>query len=122
MMGIVNERALVGSAGRPHGPVSRDPTPGPATTRRRHGGPGPLVLSSEWHGGTRVSKVLRTDGSMFTVTVPSLGVYDHTEHLAPRQPWITDDSGRPELSTVAALRLAAAVAGPSGDRVLAVGG
>lgn len=105
MMGTVIERALVSPAGPTRRPALPDPPPGD----RHADGPRPLILDSRWHAGARVTRVLRPDGTIFTVTVPSLGVYEHTEHLAPRHPWITDERGAPELSTVGALRLAAAV-------------
>ena len=73
--------------------------------------PRPTILSSEWLRGFRISQVLRPDGSSFTVTVPSLGVADGTEHLAPRHRWITDDSGRREPPYCGLVRLAAALSG-----------
>jgi len=108
----VTDHALVSST---RGPAFAEALPhdrshGPHD--RSHGPRRPRILSREWRGGERISHVLRADGSVFTVTVPALGVYDHTEHLAPQHPWISADRGRPELSDVGALRLAAAVAGP----------
>ncbi len=78
---------------------------------RRRSEPRPTILSGEWLRGFRISRVHRPDGSSFTVTVPSLGVADGTEHLAPRHRWIGEDSGRREPSSASVLRLAAALGG-----------
>jgi hypothetical protein len=84
-----------------------EPTPfshrGPAVTTT---GLRPVVLSSEWHRGERTSRVLRPDGSTFTVTVPRLGMDERIECLVPQHPWISDDTGRPDLSTTGFVRLA----------------
>lgn len=74
----------------------------------------PTVLSSQWLRGFRISRVRRPDGSSFTVTVPSWGMADGAEHLAPRHRWIRDDGGRREPSSASVLRLAAAISGAGG--------
>jgi len=118
MMGAVTERAPT----RSPGPTRRCGATGPPPAAGRcHDVARPVVLASEWHGGARVSRVRRPDGSVFTVTVPGLAVYDHTEHLAPAHPWISDDTGQPQLTTVGALRLVAALDPSSGGRELLVG-
>jgi hypothetical protein len=86
-------------------PSDRDPTTdGP-------GGDRPTVHCTGWLRGFRISRVLRPDGSSFTVTVPALGVAEGTEHLAPHHRWITEDGGRRPPSHAALLRLAAALRG-----------
>lgn len=84
-------------------------TPGRTRPEQR-----PTILSSGWLRGFRVSRVRRPDGSSFTVTVPSMGVADGTEHLAPRHRWICDEGGRREPSSASLLRLATAIAGMGG--------
>jgi hypothetical protein len=106
MMGTVNERTLLKAEVSPTAAVAPCAV-SPAPELR------PVVLSSEWHRGDRVSRVLRADGSIFTVTVPRPGVDECTQHLARQQEWISDDSGRSELSIPGFLRLAA-VAGVPG--------
>ncbi len=95
-MGLVNERTLLTTAPLPPGGDLR-----------------PVVLSTGWHQGVRVSRVRRPDGSVFTVSVPRLGMDDHTEHPAARRRWISADSGRPRLSTDGFVRLALAAGLPA---------
>ncbi len=75
--------------------------------------PRPVVITGEWIRGFRVSKVVRPDGSSFTVSVPSLGVDDGTEHLAPRHRWIRMDGGQRDPSCTSVLRLVAALSRPA---------
>ena len=90
-MGCVNDRMLLSSAG-------------PSCNIHHR----PVILSSLGNRGDRVSTVVRTDGSVFTVTVPHHGMDEPTERSAPGNPWISDDTGRSELSAAGFLRLAAA--------------
>ena len=52
---------------------------------------------------------MRTDGSVFTVTVPRHGMDDRAGHRSPGRPWISDDSGRSGLSLAGLFHLGAAV-------------
>jgi hypothetical protein len=70
----------------------------------------PTILTAGWLRGFRVSTVRRPDGSWFTVSVPSKGVAEGTEHLAPGRRWITGD-GPPRPSDASLLALAAVVSG-----------
>jgi hypothetical protein len=72
-------------------------------------GPGPVVLGSHRCGGSRISRVLRPDGSMFTVTVPG---GDGSVRCSRSRPWISDDSGRSELTGDGLAALASAAMGP----------
>jgi hypothetical protein len=68
----------------------------------------PVILTGGGRRGARISRVKRPDGSAFTVTVPRHGVDEGTANSTPGRPWISDDTGRPELSASGFLRLAAA--------------
>jgi hypothetical protein len=96
MMGTVNDRPLLGHSLFRTGGLRTD------------GELRPVVLSSAWHQGDRVSKVLRPDGSVFTVTVPRLAMDDRTAHLVAGRRWISDDGGGPRLSGSGLVRLATA--------------
>ncbi len=74
----------------------------------------PTILTAGWLRGFRVSTVRRPDGSWFTVSVPSQGVAEGTEHLAPGHRWITGD-GAPRPSDASLLALAAAVSGAASE-------
>jgi hypothetical protein len=80
-----------------------DPAPPATRTDAR-----PVVLTCGWRYGERISRVLRPDGTAFTVTVPRLGLSEHNQLTAAVRPWISEDTGRSELSDRGALSLAAA--------------
>ena len=98
-MGAVNERTVR----RPNAPAPVDLA-----------GPRPLVLGTHRCGDKRISRVLRPDGSMFTVTVPSRGMEDRPggddTTGRSRRRWIS--GGRSEPSVDGLDRLASAVGIP----------
>jgi hypothetical protein len=73
-----------------------------------------VILTSRGRRGERISRVLRPDGSIFTVTVPRLGMDERIGHRGPEDPWISHGAGRPEPTRAGLLRLAAAVGLPPG--------
>ncbi len=91
MIGGVNDRMLLSSTGPSHNSHHR-----------------PVILSSLGNRGERVSTVVRADGSVFTVTVPRHGMDSPTLRSGPEDPWISNDTGRSELSAAGFFRLAAA--------------
>ncbi len=97
MMGTVNERTVWSPEALPTvtAPGSR-----------------PVVLGSHRCGGSRISRVLRADGSTFTVTVPGGGAERGALHCSRSRPWIGSDSGCSELTGEGLAALASAVVGP----------